>query len=96
MLRIVWLGVFIAHAISGFLLYRWRALSDSHLADNDWLVFGLPFWLAFLTYLVAFIFSEYLRPRSLYRYVALTVLSFAGAAFCCLFYMFFAANTYGT
>ncbi len=38
----------------------------------------------------------YLRPRSMYRYVGLTVLSLAGAAFCWLFYMFFAANTYGT
>ena len=95
-LRIVWLGVFIVHAIVGFLLYRWRALSDSQLADSDWLVFGIPFWLAFFAYLVAFTFSEYLRPRSVYRYVGLTVLSFAGAAFCWLFYMLFAANTYGT
>src|SRR5205807_2206468 len=94
-LRIVWLGVFISHAIVGFLLYRWRVLSQSQLADSGWVVFGIPFWLAFLAYLVAFTFSAYLRPRSIYRYVGLTVLSFAGAFFCWLFYMFFAANTYG-
>jgi hypothetical protein len=98
-LRIIWIAVFITHAVTGFLLYRWRALSHdspASLAGSDWIVFGIPFWLAFAAYFAVFTFSPYLRPRSVYRYVGLTVLSFAGAFFCWLFYMFFAANTYGT
>lgn len=95
-LRIVVVVVFITHAIVGFLLYRWRVISQSSLAGSEWIVFGIPFWLAFAAYWVALTFSPYLRPRSVYRYIGLTVLSFAGATFCWFCYMFFAANTYGT
>jgi hypothetical protein len=98
-LRIVWIVVFMSHAVVGFLLYRWRVLSrfsESSLAGSDWMVFGVPFWFAFGAYFIAFTFSPYLRPRSVYRYVGLAVLSFAGAFFCCLFYMLFAVNIYGT
>jgi hypothetical protein len=98
-LRIIWIAVFITHAVIGFLLYRWRALSHGSpppLAGSDWIVFGLPFWFAFAAYWLAFTFSPYLRPRSIYRYAGLTVLSFAGAFFCWLFYMLFPVNTYGT
>src|SRR5438128_7844596 len=87
-LRIIWVGVFVSHAVIGFLFYRWRVLSHdavSLLAGSDWVVFGIPFWLAFAAYLLAFTFSPYLRPRSVYRYVGLTVLSFAGAVFCWFF-----------
>jgi hypothetical protein len=97
-LRTVWVAVFMSHAVVGFLLYRWRALSrfsESSLAGSDWIVFGVPFWFAFAAYFVAFTFSPYLRPRSVYR-VGLAVLSLAGAFFCCLFYMLFAVNIYGT
>jgi len=98
-LRTVWVAVFMSHAVVGFLLNRWRALSrfsESSLAGSDWIVFGVPFWFAFAAYFVAFTFSPYLRPRSVYRYVGLAVLSLAGAFFCCLFYMLFAVNIYGT
>jgi len=95
-LRIVVVAIFLSHAVIGFLLYRWRVISQSALAGSDLIIFGLPFWLAFATYWVSFTVSPYLRPRSIYRYVGLTVLSFAGAAFCWFFYMFFAVNTYGT
>ena len=98
-LRIIWIAVFVAHGVIGFLLYRWRASfhgSPPSLAGSDWIVFGIPFWLAFAAYWLAFTFSPYLRPRSIYRYAGLTVLSFAGAVFCWLFYMLFAVNTYGT
>jgi len=98
-LRIVWVAVFMSHATVGFLLYRWRVLSRfsaSSLAGSDWVVFGVPFWFAFSAYFIAFTFSLYLRPRSVYRYVGLAVLSLADAFFCCLFYMLFAVNIYGT
>ncbi len=95
-LRIIWVVVFMCQAVVGFLLYRWRIISQSSLSASDWIVFGIPFWFAVAGYLVAFTFSPYLRPRSIYRYVGLTVLSFAGAFFCLLLYMIFAANTYGT
>ena len=45
-LRTVWVAVFMSHAVVGFLLYGWRALSrfsESSLAGSDWIVFGVPF-----------------------------------------------------
>jgi hypothetical protein len=95
-LRIIVVAVFISHALIGFLLYRWRVVSQTSLAGSDWIIFGIPFWVASAAYFLAFTFSPYLRPRSVYRCVGLTVLSIAGAVFCWFFYMFFAANTYGT
>lgn len=95
-LRIVVLAIFLLHAVVGFLLYRWRVISQSSLGESDWIIFGVPFWVACAAYMGAFTFSPYLRPRSVYRYVGLMVLSFAGATFCWFFYMFFAAKSYGT
>ncbi len=41
--------------------------------------FSPVLWVAFFAYLFAFLFSDYLRPRSLYRHVGIVVLSFANA-----------------
>jgi hypothetical protein len=89
-------AIFLAHIVAGFLLYRWRVVSDSAITDNDWLVFGLPFWLAFGSYCFVFVASSYLRPRSLYRHIGLVVLSLASAFGSLCIYMLLALNTYGS
>src|SRR5439155_3579345 len=97
-MRLLWviaIAIFLSHAVIGFLLYRWRVISQSAFA-HDWIVFGVPFWLAFAAYWAAFLVSPYLRRRSVYRYIGFTVLAFAGAACCWFFYMLLAANFYGT
>jgi hypothetical protein len=95
-LRLCFVVIFLTHIAVGFLLYRWRVISDSAIADSDWLIFGLPFWLAFGSYCFVFVTSSYLRPRSLYRQIGLVVLSFASAFGSFWLYMFLALNTYGS
>ena len=94
--RLCFAAIFLAHIVAGFFLYRWRVVSHSAITDNDWLVLGLPFWLAFAGYCFLFVASSYLRPRSIYRHIGLLALSLASAfgSFC--LYMFLALNTYGS
>jgi hypothetical protein len=91
--RFCFVGTWLAYSGISFFLYRWAALS--HRDISPYLLFvALPI-LAWLGYFLALAASPYLRPRSLYRYCGLFVLSFAGVFFSTWFWLFFAVNVYG-
>jgi len=57
-LRVIVVAIFLGHAVVGFLFYRWRVVSQSSLSGSDWIVFGIPFWVAFAAYWAVFTVSR--------------------------------------
>src|SRR5215468_1296672 len=87
--------IFAAYITVGFLLYRWRVLSQSPARQSDLLVFGVPFLIAWAAFWFALWRSPFFRPRALYVYVAIVAASFAAAFLAFWLYMIFAATIYG-
>jgi len=92
--RAYFIAVWLAYSSISFLVYRWNALSHANGAAFGWFFPALPL-LAWAGYWYALGGSPHLRPRSLYRYCGLAVLSFAGLFFSTWFWMLFALNIYG-
>jgi hypothetical protein len=72
--RTLFISIWIAYSTISFLLYRWNALSGGSVVPYQLTFLALPL-LAWAGYWLALVASPYLRPRSLYRYCGLFVLS---------------------
>ena len=92
--RFLFIAVWIAYSALSFFLYRWNAVRHGSAVSGP--VFIVLLCLAFAGYWFALVGSPYLRPRSLYRYCGLLVLSLAGLFFSTWFWMLFALNLYGS
>jgi len=87
------IATWIAYCGVAFFLYRWAALT--HRGFSEIVGFIVLPSLAWLGYFISLAGSPYLRPRSLYRYCRLAVLSFAGVFFSTWLWLLFAVNIYG-
>ena len=88
--------VFVTHCLVGFMLYRGRVVSRWPISDSDFVVFAVPFFVALLAYAYVLLFSPWLRPRSVLRYIGLSAACLLLVFLSTWCYMFFALNTYGS
>jgi hypothetical protein len=92
--RFYFIAVWVVYCGAAFLLARRNVISHQHPRDLP-LVFPVLALAAWAGYWFALTGSPYLRPRSLYRYIGLFFLSFAGLFFSMLMWLFLAVNVYG-
>jgi hypothetical protein len=92
--RLYFAAVWVWYCTLAFILAGWNVTSHHQPLDMR-LAFAALALAAWAGYWFALTGSPYLRPRSLYRYVGLFFLSFAGLFFSTLIWLFLAVNVYG-
>ena len=86
-------AVFLLYGVIGFMLYRGRVVPHWAFCQSDFVIFALPFLIAFLAN--AGVLFYWRRPQSVARVARHLAVSFALVALACWVYMVCAVNTYG-